>query len=81
MPAKTVVQVMVDAAGNVNSALLLPPFSGAKANDDQALAIARAARFARLTNGAAKLNVGTLIFQWQGAPLLATNPPPATVQP
>lgn len=81
LPANSVVQVLVDASGNVRSAVLLPPFSGSKTNDDQALALARNARFAPLGNGATKLSLGTLIFSWQGAPLLATNLPPATLQP
>jgi hypothetical protein len=81
LPANSVVQVLVDAPGNVRSAILLPPFSGSKTNDEQALALARAARFAPLANGAAKLSLGTLIFSWRGDPLLATNLPAANVQP
>lgn len=81
LPADSVVQVLVDAAGNVRSATLLPPFSGSKTNDQLALGLARNARFAPLAGDAAKLNLGTLIFSWQGAPTLVTNPPATTVQP
>lgn len=81
LPADSVVQVLVGASGNVRSAVLLPPSSGSKTNDEQALAFARAARFAPLANGAAKLTLGTLIFSWRGTPLITTNLPSTTTQP
>jgi len=71
------VQAVVDAAGNVVSAVLLPPdnlteaashFSDA---DQRALELARAARFAP----APRLTIGLLIFNWRTVPLAETNMP------
>ena len=72
--APSKVQVLVDAAGNVVSAVLLPSNNPSKgeshyaAADERALEIARAARF----SPAPRLTVGTMIFNW------CTVPPPAT---
>jgi len=54
------VQVLVNAAGEVVSAVLLSP-SGYDVADQRALTLARAARFAP----AAGLTVGQLIFNWR----------------
>jgi hypothetical protein len=87
--APTVVQVLVDGAGDVVSATLLPPenFSDDSAvRDDDAnqyaLKLARAARFAPLSSNATgiesnpvtHLSVGQLVFNWQSVPLTAANP-------
>lgn len=85
--APSVVQVLVDAAGNVVSATLLPPenFSDQSAvRDDDAnqyaLQVARAARFAPLPSSAGgavdpatHLSVGQLIFNWQAVPASAAK--------
>jgi hypothetical protein len=71
------VQALVDAAGNVVSAVLLPPESAAEAlgrsdhGDTNALALARSLRFTR----APSVTVGQLIFRWRTIPLAATNAP------
>jgi hypothetical protein len=74
------VQVLVDAAGNVVSATLLPPENYSDtpavrdaAADQYAVGIARASRFAPLSpdagsveaNPVGHLTVGRLIFNWQ----------------
>ena len=61
-----VVQVLVDAAGNVISAtrLFVPPGSGSPEADRRALELARATRFEPLRDNRTKLTVGTLIFHW-----------------
>ena len=75
--APSKVQVLVDTAGNVVSAVLLPPDSGFTATDqyDQAdqlaLELARAARF----TPASHLTVGRMIFNWHTVPPPATNAP------
>lgn len=73
--APTKVQVLVNAAGEVVSAVLLPPAdSGEIRNPDadrRALELARAARFAP----ASDLTIGRLIFDW------CTVAPPATNAP
>jgi hypothetical protein len=78
--APSKVQVLVDAAGRVVSAVLLPPDSGlnSAAHEDQptrddnadqsALNLARSAQF----TPAPQLTVGQMIFNWR------TIPPPAT---
>ena len=58
------VQALVDAAGNVVSAVLLEP-SGLELADTNALAIARNARFAP----AAQLTFGEIIFNWHTIPV------------
>jgi hypothetical protein len=88
--APSIVQVLVDAAGNVVSAVLLPPENFLEvapvsdpAADQHALELARAARFAPASptaasveaNPAAHLAVGKLIFNWQTVPPSATNAP------
>jgi hypothetical protein len=85
----SVVQVLVDAAGNVLSHKLLRSDSGAKDRDQQeadqrALELAKAARFSPLPpsgNAAAsplgRLSLGALIFEWHTVPRPATNAPAA----
>jgi TonB family protein len=63
--APSKVQALVDAAGNVSPVLL--ESSGYKDADDEALELARAARFAPAKNPA----VGRMIFNWRTIP--ATN--------
>jgi len=71
------VQVLVDAAGNVGSAVLLPPDNPLEsaghydAADRRALELARAARFAP----APSLTFGRLIFNWHTVPIASTNEP------
>jgi len=75
--APSKVQVLVDAAGNVVSTVLLPPDSVFAAADQydkadqRALELARAVRFAPSSH----LTVGRMIFNWH------TVPPPATNEP
>ena len=81
--APSVVQVLVDAAGNVVSATLLPPENDEEMPpvrdpdaDEKALEIARTMRFAPLPaaaeniylNPMSDLSVGRLIFNWQAVP-------------
>ncbi len=82
--ANSVVQVLVDAAGNVMSVTLLPPGSGSNEADQRAFELARSARFESLpgtesfsTSPAAGLSLGTMIFQWETVPIPGTNSPPA----
>lgn len=63
-------QVLVNAAGEVVSAVLLSS-SGYTVADEQALALARAARFAP----AAGLTIGQLTFDWRVIAPPATNAP------
>jgi hypothetical protein len=76
----SVVQVLVDAAGNVVSAVLLPSENSLEAAshydaaDQRALELARAARFAP----APRLTFGRLIFNWRTVPLATTNSPAAS---
>jgi hypothetical protein len=82
------VQVLVDAAGDVVSAVLLPPDNPSEAAmvhdadaDQRALELARAARFAPLSPGAASVArnpalrpaPGMLVFNWQTVPLPANT--------
>ncbi len=75
--APSKVQLLVNEAGNVISAVLLPPDSGFTAADQydradtNALELARAARFAP----SSRLTVGRMIFNWHTVPLPATNSP------
>ncbi len=64
------VQVLVNAAGDVVSAVLLSP-SGYAAADQRALELARASRFAPVSG----ITIGKLIFDW------CTVAPPATNAP
>lgn len=79
--ANTIVQVMVDAAGRVLSAVLLPPGSGSKEADQTALNVARTMRLESLpaanpsSNDADNWTRGRMIFQWQTVPLPQTNAP------
>jgi TonB family protein len=68
--APSKVQVLVNAAGDVVSIVLLES-SGYKDADDKSLELARAARFAP----SSKITLGKLIFNWHTIPLAATNPP------
>lgn len=65
----SVVQVWVEADGQILSPALLLPGSGSKDADQLALKVARAARFAPLPGGVAKLTPGALIFEWHTVPL------------
>ena len=71
------VQVLVDEAGDVVSAVLLPSDNPEEAAshyndaDQYAVELARAARFAP----ASHLTVGRLIFNWRAVPPPAPNPP------
>ena len=75
--APSKVQVLVDAAGNVVSTVLLPPDSGFTAADQydqadqRALELARAARFAP----SSRLTIGRMIFNWHTVPATNTNEP------
>jgi hypothetical protein len=77
--APSKVQVLVNAAGDVVSAVLLPPDSRAEAAaqydaaDANALALARAARFAP----APGLTDGRMVFVWHTVAPPATNSPAA----
>lgn len=67
-----VVQVLVEPRGQVISAVLIPPGSGVKATDQNALRLARNLRF-QAVDPATPTTVGRLIFEWQTLP--ATNAP------
>jgi hypothetical protein len=70
------IQVLVNAAGDVISAVLLPSKNPGEIHDadadQRALDLARAARFA----SAPSLTVGQLIFDWHTVAPVATNAPP-----
>jgi hypothetical protein len=73
--APSKIQVLVDAAGNVVSTVLLPPDNGYAAADyyaaadQRALELARALRFAPSTN----LTLGRVIFNWHIVPMTITT--------
>ena len=73
------VQVLVDAFGDVVSAVLLPPDDPEMAAshydvaDQRALELARTARF----SPSLRLTIGQLIFNWRTVPPHATNSPAA----
>ena len=73
--ASSKVQVLVNAAGEVVSAVLLPSANSGEVRDAdadrRALELARAARFAP----ASGLTIGNLIFKWYTVPPPATNAP------
>jgi len=77
------VQLLVDEAGNVVAAVLLPSDNNLEAvghntdADQRALELARAARFAP----APRLTVGRMIFTWHTVPPPATNAPPTANEP
>jgi hypothetical protein len=79
----SVVQVLVDSKGETVSCTLLPPGCGLNEADQQALALARAARFQPVRpegpNQAAAageaLTLGQMIFQWHTLLLPDTNSP------
>jgi len=76
--APSKVQVLVSAAGNVDSAVLLPSENSFEAagradiGDTNALQIARTLRFAP----AKDLTVGQMIFNWRTIPMTTTNDNP-----
>jgi hypothetical protein len=76
--APSKVQVLVDAAGNVISAVLLPSDNPLEAAghydvaDQRALELARAVRFTPPSH----LTIGLLIFNWHTVAPAATNAPP-----
>ena len=78
--APSKVQVLVDEAGNVVSAIVLPSdnsletLSHYDVADQRALELARSARFA----SAPRLTIGQMIFTWHTVPLPATNSPAAS---
>jgi len=77
--APSKVQLLVNEAGNVISAIVLPSDNNLEAlnrydtADQRALELARAARFAP----APRLTIGWMIFTWHTVPLPATNSPAA----
>jgi hypothetical protein len=72
--APSKVQVLVDAAGNVVSAVLLPPDNGLTVADYYALADQRALEIARALRFApsAQSVLGRIIFNWQTVPPIAS---------
>lgn len=78
--APSIVQVLVNAAGNVVSAVLLPSENSLAAAsrydvaDQRALEIACRLRF----TPAAQLTFGKIIFNWRAVPSAATNAPAAS---
>jgi TonB family protein len=72
----SLVQVWVQADGQILSSALLLPGSGSKEADQLALHLARAARFAPLPRSGAKLTHGTLIFEWHAVPQTNATPVP-----
>lgn len=78
--APSKVQLLVDEAGNVVSAVLLPSdtnleaLSHYDAADQRALELTRALRF----SPAPRLTIGQLIFTWHTVPPPATNSPAAS---
>jgi hypothetical protein len=72
----SVVQVWVDADGQILSPALLLPGSGSKEADQLAIKLARTARFASLPGNRAKLTPGTLIFEWHTVPQTNSIPVP-----
>lgn len=79
----TVIQLVVDARGWPVSEALLPPGSGSKDADQDALALAATARFEPLRGDAGRpsqhplkgLAWGELIFEWHTIPVPPTNAP------
>lgn len=71
----SIIQVLVDASGCTFSPTLIPPGSGLKEADQLAQKIAAEAKFAPSENSD-KVEVGTLIFEWQ-PDLQSTNSQPA----
>jgi hypothetical protein len=78
--APSKVQVLVNEAGGVVSAIVLPPNNSLEAlshhpdADQRALELARATRFAP----APRLTIGQMIFAWHTVPPPATNSPAAS---
>jgi hypothetical protein len=72
----SLVQVLTDADGQILSAVLLPPGSGAKVADQRALELARSARFAPFSRNGDRLTMGTIIFEWHTVPCRTRTPRP-----
>ena len=72
----SVVQILVNADGNVISLAMLNG-SGWPAADQQALKLAKSARFEPLRAGGAEVTLGALVFEWQTVLPPETNAPPA----
>ena len=72
----TLVQVFVDARGNVFSMVLQRPGSGSKDADQLALKLARDAKFNKVTGPGDAITKGLLIFEWQT--ISKTNAPAVT---
>jgi TonB family protein len=72
----SVVQVWVDANGQILSPALLLPGSGSKEADQLAIKLARTARFAPLPGSRTQLTPGTLIFEWHTVPQTNSIPVP-----
>jgi len=76
--APSIVQVFVDAAGNVFSPVLLPSENSQEASshydtaDQRALELARSLRFAPSSS---QMTFGKLIFNWHTVPMTTTNAP------
>jgi hypothetical protein len=76
----TVVQVLADARGNVFSWTLMGVGSGLAAADEEAIRLARAARFEPLNSGgqsqsSTDFTLGTMIFQWLTVPVRQSGTP------
>ena len=61
---ESVVQVLVDAVGNVLSAFVRPPGCGSADADQLAVKLAKSARFEPSSRGNAGATWGTMIFNW-----------------
>jgi TonB family protein len=79
--ADSVVQIVVDSEGRPISVPVLLSSSGSPTADQDAMRLARIARFNAIANGGpgrvanplAHLTWGRMIFQWQTLPLPETN--------
>lgn len=82
----TVIQLVVDARGWPVSEAMLPPGSGSKDADQEALALAATTRFEPLRGDDSRpsqrplngLSWGELIFEWHTIPVPPTNAPSGT---
>jgi hypothetical protein len=85
----SVVQIEVSADGRTISVAPIPPGSGSPTADQEALKLAREARFesvkgsgpAQAANQADPLTFGVMVFEWQTVAMPPTNAPPITPQP
>jgi len=79
----SVVQMLVDGEGRPQSFVLLLPGSGETKADQQAINLARAARFepmnargpGRISNPLTNLTWGQMVFEWHTLPAAPTNTP------